>query len=302
MMKAFTKIYALGHRIIRELFEDPVEITEKVDGSQIGFGKWDGKLIVRSRNVVFNLEEGAIDGMFALAVNEIQKRNSLIPDRHFFWGEYLKTPRHVTLKYDRVPKGHIALFGMEVDDPNFEYLYDHLENWSDKLGFDVVPLLYYGKIESHNDIKNLMNRQSFLGGPEIEGLVIKNWHRSNRFLDMDIYPLSGKFVSEKFKEVHKRNPSFISSKSNWQAFSEGFATEARWSKAVQHLKEAGKYEGDPRDIGNLIKFVKDDITEECLDDIKEHLWKFFGNDLLRAATRGLPEWYKQQLMEEQFNG
>ena len=44
----FPKIYAVGSSEVKDVFNGPVEITEKLDGSCIGFGKVDGELIVRS--------------------------------------------------------------------------------------------------------------------------------------------------------------------------------------------------------------------------------------------------------------
>lgn len=45
---AFPKILHLGDKAIRDIFDEEVEITEKVDGSQFGFGIVEGELIIRS--------------------------------------------------------------------------------------------------------------------------------------------------------------------------------------------------------------------------------------------------------------
>lgn len=60
----------------------------------------------------------------------------------------------------------------------------------------------------------------------------------------------------------------------------------------------GKIEGSPRDIGKLIAGVMKDITEEEQEEIKKFLWQEFSGDLLRFATKGLPEWYKEKLLEK----
>ncbi len=72
-------------------------------------------------------------------------------------------------------------------------------------------------------------------------------------------------------------------------------------KAVQHLREAGKLEGSPRDIGLLIEEVRRDIEKECRDEIEAILWKWAWSDVSRLVTRGLPEWYKNLLLEKQFS-
>jgi ATP-dependent RNA circularization protein (DNA/RNA ligase family) len=38
MILSYPSIYALGHRAIRELFDGPVVVEEKIDGSQFSFG------------------------------------------------------------------------------------------------------------------------------------------------------------------------------------------------------------------------------------------------------------------------
>ena len=65
------------------------------------------------------------------------------------------------------------------------------------------------------------------------------------------------------------------SKTKWQMFCESFRAEARWAKSVQHLRDNGELENEPRDIGKLIKAIKDDITEEEKENIRKFLWKEF---------------------------
>ncbi|KKK50998.1 hypothetical protein LCGC14_3119400, partial [marine sediment metagenome] len=140
---------------------------------------------------------------------------------------------------------------------------------------------------------------SILGGSKVEGIVIKNYTRFGK----DGKALMGKFVSEEFKETNKRdfnarNPSATDIK---QRIIESLKTEARWNKAVQHLKEKGILEGSVKDIGNLIKEARQDIIEECEDFIKQKLYEWAKGDIMRGATGGLPEWYKEQLAKKQFN-
>ena len=77
-------------------------------------------------------------------------------------------------------------------------------------------------------------------------------------------------------------------------------TEARWHKAVQHLREVGKLEESPRDIGMLIAEVKQDILTEETDFIKDKLYEWAKDRVTRAAVHGLPEWYKKMLAETAF--
>lgn len=49
MISAFPKIFAIGTKYIDSIFDNEVEITEKVDGSQFAFGKIDGEVYCRSK-------------------------------------------------------------------------------------------------------------------------------------------------------------------------------------------------------------------------------------------------------------
>jgi hypothetical protein len=107
---------------------------------------------------------------------------------------------------------------------------------------------------------------------------------------------AGKYVSEAFKEKHDGNAyGRAKDKMTWDKFIKSYRTEARWMKAVQHLREEGKLLGEPKDIGNLIKEVKDDIREEEYEIILEFLYKTFSPELYRSCTHGLAEWYKEAL-------
>ena len=107
-------------------------------------------------------------------------------------------------------------------------------------------------------------------------------------------------MSEAFKEKHQSWGKENTGKGKWETFKESFRTEARWNKAVQHLRDNGELENAPRDIGVLIKEVHRDIQEEEMDEIKKFLWDELGKDLLRKSTAGFPEWYKEKLLKNSF--
>ena len=112
----------------------------------------------------------------------------------------------------------------------------------------------------------------------------------------------GKFVSEAFKEVHaaewkKENPSSGDIIDNLIA---QYRSPARWAKAVQHLREGGRMEDSPRDIGVLFKEVPTDIEAECAEDIKAALFAWAWPKVRRGASAGLAEWYKDVLLKRQF--
>jgi len=300
-MHAFPKIFTIGQGYIKDLFKEPVEVTEKVDGSQFVFGLIDGTLHMRSKGK--EMFEGAIDTMFKEGAEhalDLFHRGLLAPNVVYYC-EYLKKPKHNALKYDRVPTNHLALFGCSAYERFFDY--PTLCDEAKFLGIDVVPRLYEGMVDSMEQLTAFFDRESYLGGPKIEGVVCKRYTPwmlgGEQGHPMPI--MCGKLVSEKFKEVHRDSwKKEHTSKGHWEDFVESFRTEARWQKAVQHLRDEGLLEGSPRDIGALMRTVNEDLIAEEQQDIMEWMWKNFHKEILRKATAGLPEWYKQQLAAQSF--
>lgn len=291
---SYPKVFALGHKAISELFLNDVLVEEKIDGSQFSFGKFGDELKVRSHGKV--MEATAPEKMFEKAVEVV--KNLDLHDGWTYRAEYLQKPKHNALAYDRIPKNHLIIFDINASEE--EYLdYEEKRVESERIGLEVVPILYFGKITEPKVLLEFLEKDSILGGQKIEGVVVKNYYRFGE----DKKVLMGKYVSEAFKEVHSRewknsNPS----KGDLiQQLILRYKTEARWQKAVQHLREEGKLEQSPRDIGNLLKEVHLDLEKECADEIKEFIYRHAINHIKRGVASGLPEWYKEQLLNLQFN-
>ena len=299
MLKSFPKIYAMGTRYVEDIFESPVEITEKVDGSQFVFGVIDGEFRCRSKNKEIHFE--APDKMFekAVEVSWDLYKSGLLDDGAAYYCEYLQKPKHNALAYGRVPKNHLVLYGVSsVGDGNPGsrdfYNWDDIESVAEELGIDPIPFIHFGML-TPAEVLEMLDRESYLGEQKIEGVVVKNYDKKLLMGSEPTSLMSAKYVSEAFKEVNKENWKAGSTSSKWEVFKDGYRTDARWAKAVQHLRDEGSLEGVPRDIGQLIKAIQSDITEECEEEVKDFLWKQFRGELLRSSTRGFPEWYKQQL-------
>lgn len=297
MIKAFPKIFAIGTDYIKDIFQNDVEITEKIDGSQFSFGKVNGELYMRSKGCIQYKDKH--DKMFSLAVSYALSIESLIPDGMVFYCEYLKTERHNILKYNRTPKNNLIMFGASSINDCF------IHNWREyakKFYIEAVPVLFQGKINSANEIIKLLETESILGGCKIEGFVVKNYEKPFLLGEQPIPLMCGKYVSESFKENHKENwGKEYSSKGKWETFLESFRTEALWNKSIQRLKEESKLENSPRDIGLILKEINKDIESEQKEDVKEFLWNEYKREIFANATRGLPEWYKEKLLKSNFN-
>lgn len=293
---SYPKIWNLGHAALADLLLDPVTVEEKVDGSQFSFGVFNGELKCRSKGQELIVD--APEKMFQAAVDTAKALQSLLKDGYTYRGEYLNKPKHNALAYDRIPNKHIILFDVSPGEENY-LPYSEKKAEADRLGLEIVPLVFEGNIENAAQILEMMDKLSILGGQKIEGLVIKNYKR----FGPDKKVLLGKHVSEAFKEVHKKDWKKTNPNNGdvLHMLSEQYRSKARWNKSIQHLKERGEIDGTPADIGKLVKEVQVDIRSECEAEIKEQLYKWALPHIMRVAIRGLPEWYKEQLIESQFN-
>lgn len=294
---AYPKILHVGDKQIADLFDKPVEITEKIDGSQFGFGRINGELVMRSKGQ--ELDQDNPDKLFTDGVEYIKSIESRIPDDMFFYAEYMQKPRHSTLAYDKIPKNHFALFGVLNADRTMQS-YDLIKTWANNLGMDVVPLIFEG-VATVDLMMKLLQADSYLGGQLIEGIVVKRYEPW-MFLGQILTPVkAGKFVSERFKEVHTRDWAKLNTgKGAFDVLKLSIRTEARWDKAINHLRDSGEFDGSVRNIGALIKEVHHDITEEEKENLKEQLWNIYGKDILKSSTVGFVDWYKERIAKGDF--
>ncbi len=293
MINSYPNVLAIGHRMIKDIFSGEVLIEEKVDGSQFSFGIIDGELMCRSKGRQQILD--APDSLFEKAVEIIRGL-----DCHpgwFYRGEYLAKPKHNALAYSRIPEKNIILFDIQTGIETY-MTPEEKKAEAERIGLECVPVMFQGMVTDFEMFKGFLDRESILGGVKVEGVVVKNYN----LFTQEKKVAMGKYVSENFKETHseewrKANPG----KSDLIGLLiERYKTTARWAKAVQHLREVGKIVGVPQDIGLLIKEVPADVRKECEDEIKESLFKHFWPHIQRGITKGLPEWYKDELAKTSF--
>lgn len=295
MINSYPSVYAIGHKAIQEIFQDDVVVEEKMDGSQFSFGIIDGELECRSKGKQIILS--APEKMFGKAIDVIENLAKYLNPNWVYRCEYLEKPKHNTLAYSRIPDQHLMIYDINMGLE--EYMpYDLKKSYATALGLETVPLLYSGKVESFEMFKDFLDGESILGGVKVEGVVVKNYKR----FSPDKKAMMGKYVSEAFKEKHEKewgaaNPS---GKDIAQQLIETYRTEARWQKAIQHLREAGQLEDSPRDIGLIIREVSQDILKEEESAIKDVLFNHFSKQLNRGVTAGIADWYKEQLAKTAF--
>jgi hypothetical protein len=291
-MHSYPKVYQLDHYVVSNILNGTVIIQEKVDGSQFSFGVIGSVLKIRSRSKEQDID--IPDKMFNQAIEAVKKVQHLLVPGWTYRGEYLQKPKHNTLTYARIPKNHIILF--DINQSLEQYLsYEEVVRVATELGFEVVPKLFEGELKSLTleQLTEWLKLPSILGGTTIEGVVVKNYH----LFGEDKKALMAKFVSESFKEKNQTEHKVISKGDVVHAIAMRYKTDARYQKAMQHLKESGDYTESVKDIGKLIVEIRRDFIEECKQEVSEELFKHFSKDMFNIIVRGFPEWYKQQLLK-----
>ena len=292
---SYPKIFSIGHAAIADLFKESVLVEEKIDGSQFSFAKINGELLFRSKGK--EIIADAPEKMFALGVENIQSIAHLLHEGWVYRGEYLSKPKHNVLCYDRVPKHHVILFDINTGLETYLSRAAKLLE-ADRIGLEMVALLHFAVVESPEQLLSLLDKQSALGGQRVEGVVVKNYRR----FGVDGKAMMGKYVREDFKEKHshawkKSNPGMGDVV---QSLITSLRNDKRWEKAVFHLRDRGELENSPKDIGKLIKEVQADIASEEKDFIQEKLVKWAMPKILRGASGGVAEWYKERLLKSAF--
>lgn len=295
MLHSYPSIFNLGHRAIKDLFNTNVLIEEKIDGSQFSFGLQDGNLIMKSKGAI--LYEPVTDKLFKSACDYVISIKDKLQEGWVYRGEVLARPRHNTLEYDRAPLNNIIIFDIERGDQDFltageKYVL------AGQLGFETVPVLFEGKVENLEQLKGFFEKTSVLGKAKIEGMVFKNYS----MYGLDKKVLMGKWVSEAFKEVHHAEwKSANPNKSDFlTVLINGLKTEARWNKAIQHLRDDGKLTDSPQDIGNLLREIQTDTKADMEGELKERIFAYHWPQIARGIIGGFPEFYKTLLAKKQF--
>lgn len=305
---SYTKVLTIGSSMTENALVGDVIIQEKVDGSLFCFG-WneDGELTVRSKGKVMDVD--GPEKMFQKAVDYIVKGlwKNLPAFLHvkeqfsdcFFYCEYLEKPKHNVLPYSNPPKNNLVLFDALIKGKWANR--NELETYAHIFDIDVIPELFNGEANVEK-IQELLTAQSYLGGQIVEGVVIKNYHQT-LLLGGQVFPLFTKFVREEFKEKHATEWKYKGPSKGMGvvAYIDGFKAEGRWQKSIIHAKELGTLTNSPKDIGPLMKLIEEDVLTEETENIKEFLFKTYKEDVVRAAVRGFPQWYKEKLLEN-LNG
>lgn len=294
-LHSYPKVFAIGHGAVAELFQGPVLVEEKVDGSQFSFGTEQGELKMRSKGAEIFVDNP--EKMFSLAVTAVKQLTPFLHEGWTYRAEFLQKPKHNVMKYARTPQLNLIIYDINTGEEVYLPRHDK-EQEAARIGLEIVPVLYEGTVDSPETLYTLLNRDSILGGGKIEGIVVKNYAQFGRDKKVQM----GKFVAEEFKEAHSKewkadNPTL------GDVIDRIIATlrsEVRWDKSIARQREAGKLENSPKDIGLLIREIQSDVRAEEQEFIQTKLLEYALPRILRASTAGFPEYYKKSLLEGVF--
>ena len=279
MISSYPKIHTLGHRDIKDIFDDPVVIQEKVDGSQLSFSFSEEKgLLIKTRRQFVQTDTPKMFQEAALIIPTLDLKPGWV-----YRGEYLQKRKHNMIAYDRLPPKHIILFDIEKNDGHW-CDQEELILEADRLGLFYVPVMAMGICRAE-DIEPMLDRPSILGGT-LEGVVVKN--STKRML--------GKYVQAKFREVGakiRKGGGVVDKLDNIASM---YRSETRWDKAVMRLREAGELGGVPEDISKILKEVNMDLDDEIRDEVRDLLFSTFYKEIKKNACHGVADWYKRKLL------
>lgn len=306
MITTYGKVLAFGttDRRIHGVLDGPVVVQEKIDGSQFSFGipEYETEVICRSKGQLIETADGTNGGgLFQGAVTHALSlgRRDMISPGWVYRGEAMSKEKHNTIRYGRVPAGNIVLF--DVQRPDGGYLsMTELFLEAERIGVEVTQVFYDDEIITMDELKSLLGSESMLGEHSIEGVVVKNYANLVDHGDGVLRPQRAKLVDAAFREDHKkdwknRNPG---RGDVINLICEELGTSQRYGKCVQQLAEAGRLQGDPRDIGPLMKAFSEDLADEEAAYIKDRLFEVFIKDIVRGASKRLPYWYKEKLLSD----
>ncbi len=307
-LPSIPKIYSLGQRHNAAIFEDLVQVEEKIDGSQFSFGVVNGKIECRSKGQPIDLDDpGMFKLAFSNAVGAIQgllyrSSHTISLEGLIFQCEYLAKPKHNILAYSRVPKNNLVLFDVRLPDGSYASR-DVREMWAKELGIEAVQVFYQGYLPVTTNFDSFAEyhaRESQLGGVKVEGVVVKNYSKVHPEAMTSKAPVTAKIVAPAFKEKRASvpgNPGKDGAKEIVEKLTNCLRTEARWLKAIQHLREAGKLVNDNKDIGPLCKEIQADILAEETDWIKQRLFDEFSKQILNGTVVGFAHFYQKLLAD-----
>lgn len=246
---------------------DTIQITEKIDGSNVSIQKVDGKLEAYSRRMQLDANN-SLNGFY----DYVQTLDpNLFDEKYVVFGEWLIQRK---LKYNdsAMYKWYVYdMFDLEADTWVTQ---DIVKEFCNKAGLTYIHVLYEGPFISWEHCKTFLHDPMY--GDKQEGIVIKNQTKLNAPYSDDTYYL--KIVNQEFKETKAykapKTADEIAAEAQAQELAKTIITERRIEKMIFNLQDDGILPAtltmkDMKIIGqNLPKRVYDDCLKEEPETVK----------------------------------
>jgi hypothetical protein len=276
-----------------------VSVEEKLDGSQISFGKTqDGMFYINSKrrklyqcNAAGAEAEFPVPAGFQMAVDSlVGRRNLVMPGAHFV-GEAITKRRHNKIKYGRIPPSGVVVFACAVDG---EYLKDYRSVVDIVLKFEtareIERLPGWTRIDDAQ-LSGYLSQESMLGGSTIEGVVLKPWVGDHPVRHLSMV----KYVSPEFREANKTR-SIRPRNATVDSLIDFYRTPGRWAKVIEQCKDEGVLDGAMNDMPHLLRHMNEEFEIEEADTVASTLYKAHRKDIMKGLARGFADYYREYLI------
>jgi hypothetical protein len=269
-------------------------VEEKIDGSQISFSVVGDEVKFYNKGNYISPGNKVFTRTMSL-IKTITKLNPML----IYHGEAVCSKQHNIVKYERTPKYYFVLYDIYDLQENRLLSYDEKAMRADEAGFEVVPRLWqntdpnmtpYQICTKLNSAIEAGEIKSILGGRP-EGVVLKH----------HAYFTRGKRVSTKLKlvcDAHKESRGLKQNKEQQKPgdcivnIGRSYATQARFHKAFQHLRDAGKLTMTLADILKIKEELDADLDRESQDEISKYLYGELSSQIKHESRAGVEDWYK----------
>ena len=309
MIRTFPSINSGNETNLQNIdLEERIIIQEKIDGSQFTVYKDEsGKLHYYNKNK----EIGGQGKPFLNAYLSLQGKEDMFQEGLFYHGEAMTSRLTNTNEYERAAKCFWIIYEI-VRTNNYVLTPEEMQKVLQDTPFETVRLIYDNKRDEKRDLKELVENimkkidngdngeheeetiKSCLGGIP-EGIVLK----ALNVLKKDKFSVTRyKFVRPAFSEANhskkKRLPQVSDTDFIFELGSI-YNTDARFSKAVQHLQEKDKWNETNinRNISLLVGELDEDLLKEELEEIKTQLFIRYWPEISKAARQGLTDFLKK---------
>lgn len=308
--KAFPAIASFNPANILDWQSNPFWYLQiKYDGSQITFIRQpDDSILAYNKNKKIS-KSNKIFGKTITMFSSLVGPN--LNSDYEYHGESITSIKHNLIEYERTPKYYFILFDI-YDMVKRQYLTrEEMEAEAKRLNIDFAETVYKNtdpKVLPKEKIKELMlgieegSLKSYLGG-QIEGLVLKCDSFAYKFRKNETINrrLALKSVRDSFKEkitmkLEKSEMGTIQEK--LEQIGQNYNTEARFHKAIQHLKERGEYKNNVKDMLNIVYELDNDFEKEYKEEVCEYLWAEFSDTIKANARKGFVDYYKQNYFKK----